>query len=123
MKTVTAMAAMLAMVLCVGVARADEKPAKPAGDKKPMAARVAGEISAIEANKSITVKTPKKGEKEATETVVTITAETPVKEGTEKKTVADLKVGQKVNVTLEGDTKNAKSIAIQVKKEGGEGHK
>jgi Cu/Ag efflux protein CusF len=73
------------------------------------AKHVTGEVSAIDtAAKTLTVK-EKKGEM-----VLSYSDTTPVTEGKEKKSIADLKVGEKVEVTyVEKEGKNvAESIAI-----------
>jgi len=119
MKKVIALVVSVLFVLSVaGLSFAAEKAAAPAGKKAPAKVKaVSGEVVAVDAAaKTITVK-GKKGE-------VALTADdtTTVKVGKEKKTLADVKVGDKATVKYtEAEGKNvAKSIvaaAAPAKKE------
>jgi hypothetical protein len=76
-----------------------------------LAASVTGEVMALDANaKSLTVKGPKKGE-----VALTVNDKTKIVEGTEKKNLADISVGDKVSVTYtEAAGKNTAS-KIEIK--------
>ena len=91
-------------------APAMEEKKAPAMAKKATVKQVTGEVAAVDAMaKTITVKA-KKGE-----TTVTADDKTKVMMGKEKKTIADVKVGDKVTVKYsEADGKMvAKSVAIK----------
>ncbi|MEW6214978.1 MAG: hypothetical protein AB1478_07250 [Nitrospirota bacterium] len=88
------------------------EPAKPA--EKPKVKVVTGEVKAVDAvAKTITVAKKVKGKVE--ETVVTVDDKTKITLGKEKKTLADVKAGDKVTVKYtQVDGKNvAKSVAIK----------
>jgi len=76
-----------------------------------LAASVTGEVLAVDANaKTLTVKGPKKGE-----VALSVTEKTKVVEGTEKKSLEDVKVGNKVSATYtEAEGKNTAS-KIEIK--------
>jgi hypothetical protein len=76
-----------------------------------LAASVTGEVLALNADaKTLTVKGPKKGE-----VALAVTEKTKIVEGTEKKDLADIKVGNKVSVTYtEAEGKNTAS-KIEIK--------
>ncbi|MEW6674816.1 MAG: hypothetical protein AB1348_02150 [Nitrospirota bacterium] len=91
------------------------EPAKPA-EKKPAVKirQVTGEVKAVDAvAKTITV--AKKVKDKVEETVVTVDDKTKITLGKEKKTLVDVKVGDKVTVKYQVvDGKNvAKSVAIK----------
>jgi len=97
---------------------AEEKKAAPAKkvEKKaaPKVMQVTGEVKAVDAAaKTITVAKKVKGKVE--ETVVTVDDKTKITLDKEKKTLADVKAGDKVKVKYtEVDGKNvAKSVAIK----------
>lgn len=90
-----------------------EKKAEPA-KKAPKVTQVTGEVKAVDAAaKTITV--VKKVKDKAVETVVAVDDKTKITCGKEKKTLADVKAGDKVTVKYtEVDGKNvAKSVAIK----------
>ena len=90
-----------------------EKKIEAAPAAKAVEKRVKGDITAVDAKAmTITVK-GKKGD-----VTVTVDAKTEFKLGNDKKTVADLKVGEKVKILYhEADGKNiAKSISEPPKK-------
>jgi len=100
------MMAMLALVMFAGIASAADATAK--------AKKVAGEITAIAADASTVTVQPRamKNAKAAEAVVVPVVAGTTVTINGEKKTVADLKTGEKVVVTYDADGKNAASIVV-----------
>jgi FlaG/FlaF family flagellin (archaellin) len=86
---------------------ATEKKTEAAHEKKVVEKHVAGDITAVDANAmTVTVK-DKKGD-----VTVTVDNTTDIKIGKDKKTIADLKAGDKVKIKYhEADGKNtAKSI-------------
>jgi ribosomal protein S1 len=88
------------------------EPAKPA--EKPKVHQVTGDVKAVDAKAmTVTVSKMMKG-KAAEETVVTVSDKTKIKMDKENKTLADVKVGDKVTVkyTEAEGKKMAKSIAI-----------
>lgn len=103
---------------------AEEKKAAPAAEKKEAAPaekkapakvkQVTGEVAAVDA-KAMTITVSKKVKGKAVETVVTVDDKTKIALGKEKKTLADVKAGDKVTVKYtEVDGKNvAKSVAIK----------
>lgn len=89
----------------------EEKKAMPA--EKPKVKQVTGDVKAVDMKaKTITVAKMMKGKAE--ETVVTVDDKTKITMGKEKKTLADVKVGDKVKVHYtEVEGKNiAKSVTI-----------
>lgn len=89
-------------------APAEKKEAAPAKAKK---GTVSGEVMAIDAKAStLTVKGPKKGD-----VVVSVTDKTKIMSGKDKKTLADIKAGDKVKVAYtEAEGKNtASSVTIE----------
>lgn len=104
MKIWTTMVAMMVMALLVGVAQAEEK--KAGGEKRKMNA-VAGSITAVDET-SITVQP---GDAAKPAVTVALNEKTKVKvDGAEAK-AGDLKVGQKVRVSLSEDGKTALAVA------------
>ncbi|MFZ6016887.1 MAG: hypothetical protein ACOYU0_04585 [Nitrospirota bacterium] len=90
------------------------EPAKPAEKKPAVKVRLTGEVKAVDAvAKTITV--AKKVKEKVEETVVTVDDKTKITLGKEKKTLVDVKVGDKVTVKYQVvDGKNvAKSVAIK----------
>ncbi|MBI5027109.1 MAG: hypothetical protein HZC12_10375 [Nitrospirae bacterium] len=124
MKKAIALVVSLILVVAFGtVVMAQEKaPAKPAEKKEAAPAekkapatvkQVTGEVAAVDANaKTVTVKAKK------ADVVISVTDKTKITLGKEKKTLADIKAGDKVTVKYtEVDKKNvAKSIAIAAPK-------
>ncbi len=82
--------------------------------EKPKVKQVTGEVKAVD-TKAKTVTVTKKMKDKAVDTVVTVDDKTKIMLDKEKKTLADVKMGDKVKVKYtEVDGKNvAKSIAIQ----------
>ena len=89
--------------------KAAPEAAKPMAEK-PKVKMVTGEVKAVDA-KAMTIAVMKKDK----ETVVTVNDKTKIMMGKEKKTLADLKAGDKVTVKYtEADGKKmAKSVAIK----------
>ena len=119
-KVIALLVAMLFALSVVGLAiaaekkeaaPAEKKEAAPAQEKAPVKVKqVTGEVTAIDAAaKTLTVKG------KAGEVALTADDKTTVKIGKEKKTLADVKVGDKVTVKYaEMDGKNvAKSIIVK----------
>ncbi len=119
-KTIAIIVSMLFVLSVAGLGFAAEKKAAPATTTKKAAKQmsVTGEVASIDAKAmTLTVKPAKKAE-----VAVMADDKTSVKMGKEKKTFADVKMGDKVTVKYsEMDGKNmAKSIAVTpapVKKE------
>lgn len=90
-----------------------EKKAEPMTAEKPKVMQITGEVKAVD-TKAMTITVTKKMRDKVIETVATVTDNTKVTIGKEKKTLADVKVGDKVRLKyVEADGKNtAKSIAI-----------
>jgi Cu/Ag efflux protein CusF len=121
-KTITVVLSLLFILAVTSVTFAAEKQVAPAPAAKAAPAapaakaveqHVKGDITAVDANAmTVTVK-GKKGD-----VTVTVDAKTEFKLGKDKKTVADLKVGEKVKILYhEADGKNiAKSISEAPKK-------
>ena len=122
-KAIAIMVAVLFVFAFTSVSFAAEKKAAPAPMEQkaaPEAAKpvvekakikmVTGEVKAVDAA-AMTVTVAKKGK----ETVVTVNDKTKIMMGKEKKTLADVKAGDKVTVRYtEADGKNmAKSVAIK----------
>jgi hypothetical protein len=119
MKTWSTMAAVLVMALVASVALAAEGDKKP--NKKPMAKRVAGEITAIDtaaSPKTITIK-PKEGEA----VVVNLAEKVKVRIDGKESTLDAVKAGTKGVVTYDAEGKNGVSINIGGMKGHGEGRK
>lgn len=111
-KIITLVLAMLFMLSVAGLAIAEEKKeAAPAEKKAPAKVKqVTGEVTAIDATaKTLTVKG------RAGDVALTADDKTSVKVGKEQKSLADVKVGDKVRVKYtEMDGKNvAKSIIVK----------
>ena len=119
-KVIALLVAMLFALSVVGLAiaaekkeaaPAEKKEAAPAQEKAPVKVKqVTGEVTAIDAAaKTLTVKG------KAGEVALTADDKTTVKIGKEKKTLADVKVGDKITVKYaEMDGKNvAKSIIVK----------
>ncbi len=121
-KTIAVVLSLLFILAVTSVTFAAEKQAAPAAQQpaakaapaaKAVEQHVKGDITAVDANAmTVTVK-GKKGD-----VTVTVDAKTEFKLGKDKKTVADLKVGEKVKILYhEADGKNiAKSISEAPKK-------
>jgi hypothetical protein len=105
------MAAMLVLALMAGVTQAADKKVKPV--------TVAGSITAVSAD-SITVQP---GDAAKPAVTAAITDATKIKVDGKDAKAADLKVGQKVRVILDADSKNAVAIAVGDMKGHGEGRK
>lgn len=113
MKRFVSMLTVLALAMCATIAVAESAPKKekPAAPAVPT---IKGEVTKVDAS-SITVKN-----KEAEKTF-TIDANTKIKAGSEDKTAADIKVGDKVTVKYDGD--KAVGIMIAAPKPAGGEHK
>jgi ribosomal protein S1 len=90
-----------------------EKKAEPMPAEKPKVKHVTGEVNAVD-TAAMTVTVTKKVRGKVVETVVTVNDKTKIMMGAEKKTLADIKVGDKVKAKYtETDGKNvAKSVVI-----------
>jgi len=120
-----AVAIIVALLFVFAVASfalaAEEKKAAPAPvekkaeekkvEKKAVPKQVTGEIKAIDKEKK-TVTVTKKVKDKVTETVVAADDKTKIMEGKDKKSFADLKVGDKVKVVYE--EKDGKNIANSI---------
>jgi hypothetical protein len=127
-KTIAIIVAVLFVFALTSVSFAVEKKAAPAPVEKKEAApvkaeekkapakvnQVTGEVTACD-TKAMTITISKKVKGKAVETVVTVDDKTKIMMGKEKKTLADVKAGDKVTVKYkEVDGKNvAKSVAIK----------
>lgn len=112
-KTIAVVLSLIFILAVTSVTFAAEKHAAPAPAAKAVEKHVKGDITAVDANAmTVTVK-GKKGD-----VTVTVDAKTEFKLGKDKKTVSDLKVGEKVKILYhEADGKNiAKSISEPPKK-------
>jgi Cu/Ag efflux protein CusF len=112
-KTIAVVLSLIFILAVTSVTFAAEKQAAPAPAANAVEKHVKGHITAVDANAmTVTVK-GKKGD-----VTVTVDAKTEFKLGKDKKTVADLKVGDKVKILYhEADGKNtAKSISEAPKK-------
>lgn len=103
-RVIALMLSILLMIVFSGVVLAQKEKAAPAEKKEeaPAIKQITGEISAVDANaNTVTVK-------EADKVVVlNVTARTKITIGKEKKTIADLKVGDRVGAKYkEEDGKN-----------------
>src|SRR4030042_875550 len=108
-KTIAIIVAVLFVFALTSISFAAEKKKAPAKVKQ-----VTGEVAAVD-EKAMTITVSKKMKGKAVETVVTVDDKTKIMMGKEKKNLADVKAGDKVNVHYkEVDGKNvAKSVAIK----------
>ncbi len=113
MKKILSSLMALGMVLAFGTAAFAAEPAKaaePTKEEKKAPEKVmqaTGEVAAVDTKaNTITVKSAKKGE-----VVCDVTADTKISAGKDVKTLADVKVGDKVTVKYAG--KSCKSIEIK----------
>jgi ribosomal protein S1 len=90
-----------------------EKKAEPMPAEKPKVKHVTGEVKAVD-TAAMTITVTKTVKAKVVETVVTVNDKTKIMMGAEKKTLADVKVGDKVKAKyIETDGKNvAKSVVI-----------
>lgn len=90
-----------------------EKKAEPATAGKPVVRQVTGDVKVVDM-KAMTVTVTKMIKGKAEETMITVGEKTKIMMGKEKKTLEDVKAGDKVTVKyIETESKNiAKSVAI-----------
>ncbi|MEW6571254.1 MAG: hypothetical protein AB1390_08805 [Nitrospirota bacterium] len=98
----------------VSFSLAEEKKMEPAAVEKPKVKQITGEVAAVD-TKAMTISVKKKMKDKVVEAVATVTENTKITMDKEKKTLADVKVGDKVTLKyMEADgKKTAKSIAIK----------
>jgi len=111
-KVVSIVVALLFVLSITSLSFAVEEKAMPA--EKPKVKQVTGDVKAVDMKaKALTVVKVMKGKSE--DTVVTVDDNTKIMMGKEKKTLADVKVGDKViaKYTEVDGKKLAKSIAIK----------
>jgi hypothetical protein len=113
MKTLVAMLALSVAALLVGTAAAE--------DKKKGPPTVAGTVKAIDA-KTVTLEgRTKEGKEVAPPQTFDLAKDVKVTEGTEAKTLTEVKAGASITLTLSEDKKTVTSIALPKKgKEGKE---
>lgn len=101
-------------ITSVSFAAEEKKAEETKTAEKPKVKQVTGEVKAVD-TKAKTVTVTKKMKDKAVDTVVTVDDKTKIMLDKEKKTLADVKMGDKVKVKYtEVEGKNvAKSIAIQ----------
>lgn len=103
-RVIPLMLSILLMIVLSGVVLAQKEKVAPAEKKEeaPAIKQITGEISAVDANANTV--TVKKADKVV---VLNVTARTKITIGKEKKTIADLKVGDRVRAKYkEEDGKN-----------------